>query len=100
MSEAPTPQTPRSSGRGESKPESRSESSARNDALSAAVLTPGRRTSGTVSHLVIEAELVAEGCELDNPAVPAEEVIEEVLDTLDSRGLEPAWIAMRGDEDE
>jgi len=95
MSDAPTPQTPRSSGRGETE----TESTARNDALSREVLTPGRRTSGTIEHLVIEAELVADGRDLDNPAVPAEEVFEDVLNTLDSRGLEPAWIACREGEE-
>jgi len=95
MSNAPTPQTPRTETADRGDGESETESGARNDALSVGVLTPGRRTSGTIDHLVIEAELVADGTMLDNPAVPAEEVFEDVLNTLDSRGLEPAWIACR-----
>jgi len=62
--------------------------------------TPGRRTTSTVEHVVIEAELVAEGKDLDNPAVPGEEIMSEALATLERKGLEPAWIACRGDRDE
>ena len=56
-----------------------------------ALFTPGARTSGDVSVLVIEAELVADGVELDNPAKPATaDVAEAVIDRLDE-DVRPAW---------
>jgi len=56
-----------------------------------ALFTPGSRTSGNVDLLVIEAELAADGAELDNPARPATaDVAEAVIRRLDE-GVRPAW---------
>lgn len=56
-----------------------------------ALFTPGDRTSGDVSLLVIEAELAADGVELDNPARPATaDVAERLHERLDD-GVRPAW---------
>jgi len=56
-----------------------------------ALLQETPRTSGDVSLLVIEAELIAEGRGLDNPAKPTTaEVAEQVVDRLDD-GVQPAW---------
>ena len=56
-----------------------------------ALLTPGDRTSDDVSLLVLEAELLADGVQLDNPARPATaDVAEDVLARLDD-GVRPAW---------
>jgi hypothetical protein len=55
---------------------------------------PGKRTSGDVSLLVIEAELVHEGKDLDNPAEPADaETVNDVMRKLEAReeDLRPAW---------
>lgn len=52
---------------------------------------PGDRTSGDVSLLGIEAELVAEGNELDNPARPADaDTAERLHERLDD-DVRPAW---------
>jgi len=99
MSEAPQPQTPT-----DSTPEVEAEATERAsylDGMDPELLrTPGRRTTSTIEHAVIEAELVAEGKDLDNPAVPTDGSMDEVLATLERKGLEPAWIACRGDRDE
>jgi hypothetical protein len=51
----------------------------------------GDRTSGDVSLLRIEADLVAEGAELDNPARPADaETAERLHERLDA-DVRPAW---------
>ena len=51
----------------------------------------GRRESGNVDILVVEAELVAEGAELDNPARPSTaDVAEAVVGRLDE-DQRPAW---------
>jgi hypothetical protein len=98
MSESPTPQTPTDSSREiEADP---TERASYLDGIDVELLrTPGRRTTGKVEHAVIEAELVAEGKDLDNPAIPAESIMADVLDTLERKGLEPAWKACRGDGD-
>ena len=99
MSESPTPQTPTDSSREIAADPT--ERATYLDGIDEELLrTPGRRTTATVEHAVIEAELVAAGKELDNPAVPGEEIMSDVLETLERKGLEPAWIACRGDRDE
>lgn len=109
MSDAPTPQTPTRSTPEREEPDVEDDSDdgetdskpAAPDTLSDDVLkTPGRRVTANLSHLVIEAELVAEGKDLDNPAVPDQTVIEDAIQQLERRDLEPAWIACRGDDDE
>jgi hypothetical protein len=99
MSESPTPQTPTDSSREiEADP---TERATYLEGIDVELLrTPGRRTTANVEHAVIEAELVAEGKDLDNPAVPGEEIMADVLDTLERKNLEPAWIACRGGDDE
>lgn len=101
-SDQPRPQTPTRTADEQpdtgSKNESEPASRARNDGLPSHLLnSPGRRTSSNIELLLTEAELVAEGKDLDNPAIPSDNVIETVLDRLDGRDLEPAWIAMRGE---
>ena len=55
------------------------------------LFTPGARITGDVSMLVIEAGLVADGVELDNPARPSTaDVAEAVIARLDD-GVRPAW---------
>lgn len=50
------------------------------------------RRTGHVDHLVIEAELAAEGDTVGNPAVPVDDATERAARRgLDARGLEPAW---------
>lgn len=98
-SDQPRPKTP--SRTADEQPDSgsknESESNARPSAIPPRLVrTPGRRTSSNIELLVTEAELVGEGKDLDNPAIPSDKVIETVLDRLDGRDLDPAWIAMRG----
>jgi len=62
--------------------------------LSEITTTPGRRRTSDVEMLVIEAELVADGHEPDNPAIPVDEETGETLrDRLASHedDLVPAW---------
>jgi len=89
-SDAPRPQTPT-----DTSPEADREDE-RGDALaegrSLAEIPAGRRTSGNVELLVIEAELVAEGKELENPARPdSPDVVDELMSKLEPRGLRPAY---------
>lgn len=58
-----------------------------------AIYSPGRRKSGDIEMLVLEAEMAADGVELGNPAFPTNgEIAEQVHDRLDGE-IEPAWIA-------
>jgi hypothetical protein len=95
-SETPAPNTPT-----DSTPDAKNDVTERSsylDGISADVLqTPGRRTTGTIEHVVIEAELVEAGKDLDNPAVPAQAIMTEALAKLERRDLEPAWQVCRGD---
>ena len=90
-SEAPTPQTPTETSReteGDEPDHARSGPSEFPDHLQE---RPGKRTSGSVELLVIEAELVAAGKDLDNPAQPADaDVVNDVMARLDE-GVRPAW---------
>jgi hypothetical protein len=94
MSDAPTPQTPTDSSR------------EAGDELGATYLdgeittTPGRRVSANKRLIVIEAQLVADGKNLDNPAVPAEGIMADVIDTLEQKRLPKAWKACRGGRDD
>lgn len=51
----------------------------------------GARTSGDVSLLAIEAELAADGVELDNPAKPATGDVAERLHARLDEDVRPAW---------
>lgn len=52
----------------------------------------GRRTTGDIDILVIEAELVAEGKDVENPAIPADtDVAREAAERIVERGMEPQW---------
>ena len=83
MSDAPTPQTPTSTEADVIEPADRD--------FDVTEIPAGRRTSGNVDLLVIEAELVAEGKDLENPARPATpDVVNEVMARLDE-GQRPAW---------
>ena len=66
----------------------------RTDPLSAIEMTPGDRRTDSVRMLVVEAELAAEGTQLDNPAKPTTqnvgETFQERLDEHDD-DLVPAW---------
>lgn len=94
MSESPTPQTPTDSSR-EVAADPTERATYLADIDEDLLRSPGRRTTGKVEHAIIEAELVDEGKDLDNPAVPAESIMADVLDKLERKGLEPAWIACR-----
>lgn len=55
---------------------------------------PAPSTTGDVDILVLEAELLADGADLENPHIPETEAIrDKALDRLDGEGLEPAWRA-------
>ena len=74
----------------------------RQHALSAINMTPGARQTGNIEMLVIEAELVAEGKQLDNPAKPVDmETGEAFAERLEQHeeDLVPAWTRpWEGDE--
>lgn len=54
--------------------------------------SPGRRKSGNVDLLVTEAEMAADGIELNNPAFPTYgEIAEQVHERL-GEGVDPAWM--------
>jgi hypothetical protein len=65
-------------------------------------LTPGRRRTDNVAMLVTEAEMVHEGHEPDNPAIPTTEAVgEQLRERLDEHAddLVPAWTRpWEGDE--
>lgn len=87
-SDVPQPQTPTDT--------SREADGDAGDALAEgrplAEIPAGRRTSGNVELLVIEAELVADGKQLDNPARPdSPDVVGELMAKLEPRGLRPAY---------
>lgn len=53
---------------------------------------PGGRRSGNVTLLRIEAELAADGVELDNPAKPASgDVAKQAIEAIEGKDLTPAW---------
>lgn len=57
-----------------------------------AEIPAGRRTSGNIELLVIEAELAADGVDLDNPARPdGPDVVDELMSKLEPKGLRPAY---------
>lgn len=56
------------------------------------LLSPGERNTANEEILRIEAELVADGVELGNPATPTNHrVAKRVIENLESDGLQPAW---------
>mgnify|MGYP007039255374 FL=1 len=62
--------------------------------VSSIPLTPGRRRTDNVAMLVTEAEMVADGHEPDNPAIPTTEAVgEQLRERLDEHAddLVPAW---------
>jgi len=64
----------------------------RHDPLSGVEMAPGDRRTDNVELLVIEAELVDDGKQLDNPAKPRTEGVgEQFRERLDDTGLVPAW---------
>ena len=90
MSDAPTPQTPTSTQPDVIEPADRD--------FDVTEIPAGRRTSANVELLVIEAELVAEGKDLDNPARPdSPDVVDAVMTRLDE-GQRPAWAEVDDDE--
>jgi hypothetical protein len=96
-SDAPSPQTPTDTSR-----EADRDGDDADDILGGgrplAEIPAGRRTSGNVELLVIEAELVADGKQLDNPARPdGPDVVDELMSKLEPRGLRPAYKVV-GDE--
>ena len=63
------------------------------DGLNGITLTPGPRRTDNVEMLVIEAEMVAEGHEPDNPAQPlGTETAEAFAERIEGTELEPAWL--------
>jgi len=93
-SDAPSPQTPTETAR-ERHEEAEANASDADPVGCLEDIPAGRRTSGNMELLVIEAELAADGVDLDNPAVPANEVFEDILEELERKDLEPAWIVCR-----
>jgi len=75
----------------------------RQQALSTINMQPGARKTGNIEMLVIEAELVSDGKELDNPAKPVDvdtgEAFAERLEQHDD-DLVPAWTRPWEDGDE
>jgi hypothetical protein len=73
-----------------------------NERLSSIEMEPGARRTENIGMLVVEAELVAEGKQLDNPAKPrTQNVGEEFRERLDKHDddLVPAWTRpWEGDE--
>ncbi|MDB2226172.1 hypothetical protein PM023_16115 [Halorubrum ezzemoulense] len=65
----------------------------RRDVLSEVItMEPGTRRTANVEMLVIEAELVADGHEPDNPAIPVDtETGEAFRDRIEDTDLVPAW---------
>jgi hypothetical protein len=91
-SDAPSPQTPTETAR---QRHAEADAEAADPVGCLEDIPAGRRTSGNMELLVIEAELAADGVDLDNPAVPANEVFEDVLEELERKDLDPAWIVCR-----
>ena len=90
MSDAPTPQTPTQTEPDVLDPV--------DGDLDVTEIPAGARTSSNVELLVMEAELVAEGKELENPARPdSPDVVDEVMARLDE-GQRPAWAEVGDDE--
>ena len=59
---------------------------------------PGPRRTSSVEMLRIEAELVDEGKQLDNPAKPSNaEVAKQAIELMEDRGLTPAWRVFDGE---
>jgi len=95
-SDAPSPQTPTDTSREADGDGNAGAALAEGRPL--AEIPAGRRTSGNVELLVIEAELVADGKQLDNPARPdSAAVVDELMAKLEPRGLRPAYKVV-GDE--
>jgi hypothetical protein len=65
-----------------------------------ALLQPGLRKTGTVKHLVVEAELYDERDPEDwggNPARPIDaETAKEAIEKIEAKGLTPAWRLVDG----
>jgi hypothetical protein len=52
----------------------------------------GPSTTSDINMLVLEAEMIDNGRELDNPHIPvSEDVRQDALARLDDDGLEPGW---------
>lgn len=57
-----------------------------------AMYRPGPSTTGDVDMLVLEAEMMANGRDLDNPHIPSTVAVkDEALERLADQDLEPAW---------
>jgi len=57
-----------------------------------ALYTAGPATTGTTKLLVLEAEMVAEGYELENPHIPMDtETMEQAKQQIEANGHTPAW---------
>jgi len=65
----------------------------RRESLSEVItMEPGRRKTGNVELLEIEAELVADGHEPDNPAIPVDtDTGEAFRERIEDTDLVPAW---------
>jgi hypothetical protein len=57
-----------------------------------AMYQPAPSTTGDVGMLVMEAELLADGVDLENPHIPAdEETLEQARQRIETNDLTPAW---------
>lgn len=67
----------------------------KNDFNVSRLFRPGKRKTGNVQMLVIEARLADEKPDKDrNPAFPVNgNIADEALDRIEAEGLDPAWLA-------
>ena len=72
------------------------------DGLNGITLRPGARRTGDLQNLKIEAKMVADGHEPDNPWIPIADsgVVEEFIDWADGTEYEPAWLRPWEGDDE
>lgn len=62
-------------------------------------LPAGTRKTGNIEHLVIEAELHDTGDGGGNPARPVDsETAKRAIETIESKGLQPAWRDSNGSD--
>lgn len=54
---------------------------------------PGKRKTSNVQMLLIEARMLDQGRDVENPAFPmGDNTAEKALELMDSEGIEPAWL--------
>jgi len=97
-SDTPSPKTPTDTSRADDGDADTDSGDPLGTGRDLSAIPAGRLTSGNIELLVIEAELAAEGKELDNPARPdGPDVVNELMARLEPKGLRPAYKVV-GDE--